>query len=191
MKLKIFIASIISVLLNPFLVLTLTLIFGNLTRSDTLFGPALFLLILVVLLPFVIYTYFISRDKKSFFKFHNLTRVRRDLVYLFGIFTSFLTTILFLHLGLVYWFNNSLVLFILGSSMYLINKYLDKISVHSSVLSFCIIYLIDKVSIYLIFLMLLIPLVYWSRRTLHQHTLLQLFMGTIVGLLIGLLTWSF
>lgn len=191
MNIKVLLANLLSVVLNPFLVLTLTLVLANLNRSDTLFGPALFLLIFVVLIPFILYTYIVSKDKKSFFKFHNLSRERRDLVYLFGIFTTFLTSIIFLHLELSYWFLNSLVLFILASTMFLINKYIDKISVHTAVLSFSILYLIDKVSINLIILFLLLPLVYWSRRVLHKHTKLQLFTGMVIGMGVGLLTWSF
>jgi len=80
-------------------------------------------------------------------------------------------------------------MFVFFSMMYLINKYIDKVSMHAATFTFAIFYLIDKSSTLFILFILFLPLIFWSRWKLHKHTEFQLFLGAMVGVLIGLISW--
>jgi len=89
-----------------------------------------------------------------------------------------------------FWTLHALV-FLIGTSLfYLINKYIGKASMHAAAYTFSILYLADRVSMSFAILFIGLPIIFWSRIKLHKHSWLELLLGTSIGMIIGLLSWT-
>ncbi len=183
-------AKIVSIIFNPFLVLTLALVLGNLIWVQLHTGPVIFVISVLIFLPFIVYTAKISTKKAGFWHPHNLLRKERDSVYIFGMFASLISILAFSYIGINYWLGNSFIAFLLIALLFLVNKYIDKASVHTAVFCFSVFYLTDKFDTSIGLFLIALPIIMWARVKLHQHTWVQLFLGIIVGMLVGLLSWT-
>ena len=182
-------AKIVTVIFNPFLVITGALILGNLMWVELKTGPVIFIIAVLIFLPFIIYTLKVSATKKNFWHPHNLLREERHSIYLFGIYVSLAVTLAFGYINEIYWMMHGILAFLLISLLYILNKYLDKASVHTAVFCFSVFYLTDKLDTSFGLFLIALPIIMWARVTLHQHTWIQLFLGIVIGMSVGLLSW--
>lgn len=190
MKLEKNFAHFISILFNPFLVLTSAVVLGNIPWLQNSIGSLIFVIAILIFLPLIAYTYKISTKRSSFWTPHNLLREDRNGVYLFGIYISLFATVIFSYMQINYWMANSIIAFLLISALFVTNKFFDKASVHTAMFCFAVFYLTDKLSTSFGLFLVALPIIMWARVTLHQHTWLQLFLGIVIGISIGLLSWT-
>lgn len=188
---KIF-AVVISSITNPIIVVLFALIAGNyqLIISEPKIAAMFFFLNLS--LPIIFYIKVFVESKRELLDQSPITRNERYLIYLGAIFSTLISTILFAFTMQNYhWVLTSMLFCVLFSAYYLINRYIDKISLHSGAFAFTMIYLSDRVSLVFVALLALLPLIFWARVKLHRHTWFQLLLGSSVGMFIGILSWTF
>lgn len=186
------IAIIISTISNPLFLLYSSIFLGNLALVMNQPEQALMFLVLNLTLPAIFYFYTLLSNKQSLLHFPSIVRKDRFIVFLSAIFSSLISTILFTFTNQdKVWIYTSMLLCIIFAIYYMINKYIDKLSLHAGIFCFTMIYLTDRISIYFAILLALLPLICWSRIKLHQHTWFQLLVGSGVGMFLGLLTWTF
>lgn len=190
LKFEKFWAQFISTLFNPFFVIIFTFTAANYSILINQFGEFLLFLSIVFLPVFVIYIQVILKHKKHPIHFISIERTQRDKIYLIGVYSLLFATIIFANFNLSFWFLHSILLAIYISTLYLVNKYIDKASVHASTFAFAVLYLTDKVNLAYALLFFILPLIFWSRIELHKHTWIQLLLGAVIGMVIGLLSWS-
>jgi hypothetical protein len=119
----------------------------------------------------------------------DLNREDRVLVF-FALATASL-----INLSLLLAFDNyghlvklNIILFLYWGIFFLINYMIDKVSVHSGWFTFTLMAIGGTYPI--VFLgFLFIPLLAWSRLTLHKHTWFQIIFGSVIGAFIGILAW--
>ena len=184
-----FLAKVLSLISNPFLIIFVGVLIGD---SEFIFeqpGELLMFIIVGLSLPLIVYINEMLKHKEHFWHYVSLSRESRFPVYLISIYSAFFNIVVFSYLHLSFWVFQGILVFVLFSAMYLVNRYIDKVSMHAAAFTFASFYLIDKASTAFILLLFLLPLVYWSRIKLHRHTTFQLFLGTMIGLFIGLLSW--
>lgn len=185
------VAQIISWILNPFFVLPITIIASHLQQIDA--NPMPFIFFIFVggfpIFFFYLYSEYIHKEKPWEF-FINLPRERRNTPLLVAIYSFLFNTVLFGIFNEPLWQEISILLVIYAGSMYLANRYIDKASWHAGVLAFCVFYLADKISMAFAFGLILLPVIFWARVLLHKHTWIQLYLGTVIGLVIGILSWT-
>ncbi len=188
---EVILAQTISWLLNPFFILPVALIAAHLKDINSNPMPFVFFVCVGGLPIFFFYLYseYLHKEKPWEF-FINLSRERRNTPLLVGIYSFLFNTILFSIFGEYLWVKISILLVIYAGIMYLANKYIDKASWHAGVLAFSIFYIADKISLVFAFALILMPVIFWARVLLHKHTWLQLYLGTVIGLVIGILSWT-
>lgn len=185
---KKFIALTVSALFNPIFLFAVAFSWLVLATKQNL-GFYLFFLS-TIYLPVVVYVlWFVYVKHKGNIKLLVWNRKERDGIYLMGAYTSLFASIFFSQLGVSFWTYNAVLTFILFGSYYLLNKYLDKASLHAGVFAFLVFYL-TNLNLAFILLLIFLPLIWWSRFYLHKHTRLQLFLGTVAGMVIGILSWA-
>lgn len=187
---EILIANIVSWVFNPFFVLPISIIISNLNEINT--NPFPFLMFSFVGgAPMLFYYLYVEyQHKESPWQFFiSIPRVRRNPLLLMGVYTFFFNAVIFSYLHQSFWVSFAILGTIFCGLLYLVNKYIDKASWHAAGLAFSIFYIADRLSLAYAFLLILLPLVYWARIKLHKHTWVQLFLGTVVGMIIGLLSW--
>lgn len=186
------IAVIISTVTNPFFVLYLSLILGNFSLIISEPNQSLIFLIINLTLPVVFYIYTLLSNKQSILHFPTVIREDRYLIFLSAVFSSLISTILFSFTSQnIAWVYNSMLICIIFAIYYMINKYIDKISLHAGIFCFSMIYLTDKAGVLFAIFLALLPLICWARIKLHQHTWFQLLLGSGIGMFLGLLAWTF
>ncbi len=186
---ELFVAKVISFISNPFVIIFFAIIVGD---SEYIFsdpGPLLMFIVIGYTLPFIVYIKQLLHHKKHFWHFVSLERDTRNPVYFIAIYSFLFNVLIFSYLNLSFWQFQSILIFVFFCLMFLINKYIDKISMHAAAFSFSAVYLIDKGNNIFIILLFLLPLVWWARIKLHKHNEFQLFLGTVTGLFIGVLSW--
>ncbi len=185
------IAQALSWLLNPFFILPLAIIAAHLKEINANPMPFIFFVCVGGLPIFFFYLYSEYKHKQKPWEFFiNLPRERRNTPLLVGIYSFIFNTILFSTFNEDLWLRISILLVIYAGVMYLANRYIDKASWHASVLAFSILYVSDKISLAFAFALILMPVVFWTRVILHKHTWVQLYLGTVIGLVIGILSWT-
>ncbi|CAG1023423.1 hypothetical protein DOJK_02326 [Patescibacteria group bacterium] len=183
-------AHIISWVLDPFLVVIVTLIASHLVQIDQNPGPFVLFLCVAGLPLFFYYLYVEYQHKEKPWQFFiNVPRERRNTLLLMATYTFLFNTLIFATQGIVLWQKISIMFVIYAGIMYLANRFLDKASWHAGAFAFSVLYLADKIAIQYALLLILLPVVYWARMKLNRHTWIQLYLGTVIGLIMGLLSW--
>jgi len=186
-------AKFISIVFNPFIVLVTAIVLGNLAWVQNEIGPLLFIIAVMIFLPLIAYVLKIEHTtskKGNFFHFHNLLRSERNGLFLLALYIDFISILMFSYLGITYWMLHSIIAFILIGIIYLSNKYVDKVSIHAAIFTFSIFYLVNRVDTIFSLFLIALPIIMWARIKLHQHTWVQLFLGVVIGMAIGLLSWT-
>jgi len=185
-------ASIVSSIANPFIVIIFTLVLGNLELIKKNFEQAVIFLIINATLPFLFYVYELISHKENWYHFASISQRKRYLIYLSAIFSSLVSTILFsyTHQNTV-WVYNSMMLAVLFSIFYMLNRYIDKLSFHAGAFALSMIYLTDKVRVFFAVFLAFLPIICWARIKLHKLTWFQLMLGSVIGMFIGILSWTF
>lgn len=180
-------AKVISAVFNPVLLYPIVFTLVAFSKKQD-FGAYLFYMF-VIYFPLAIYLlWFVYVKHKGNIQLLVWNRNERNGIYLLGAYTSLFATIFFTPLAINFWIINSFLSFLIFGSFYLLNKYIDKASLHAGIYSYLVIYLANFNLLFL-FLLIFLPLIYWSRIILHKHTWLQLFLGSVVGMFIGILSW--
>jgi hypothetical protein len=185
-------AKVVSMITNPALILFIALFFGNYEQIKA--EPSIFFIFLALglSLPFFTYLYYLSKHKTHVLQFASITRESRHSIFLYTILSFCLVAVLFMYTRQSqFWISNAMFLTILFGAFYLINKFIDKASVHSGVFSLAIFYMAGNISLAYAFFLFILPFICWSRITLHKHTWFQLMLGSVIGMFIGLLSWTF
>ncbi|MEP7104128.1 MAG: hypothetical protein ABI721_05480 [Candidatus Dojkabacteria bacterium] len=182
----------ISLLANPILVLFVTFVIGNFSRIRAeweIFG--IFILI-GCFFPMLLYVHYLYIHRKSIWNYTAIPRAKRDNLFLTVIIPFCLNLMLFIYTGQSkFWVYTSMLMVIFFACFYLLNRFIDKASLHTGMFSFSILYLTNRVSVAFAILLVLIPFIAWSRVKLHKHTWFQLMLGMVVGMFLALLSWTF
>lgn len=186
------IAKTISAITNPAIILVVAFVVSNINlilRESTEF---FIFITLAGFFPLSFYLYEILKHKSHHFDFTSISRSKRDYIFLTVIIFSLLNTYIFLGTNQNrLWAYNAITITVLFSIFFLVNRYLDKISMHSAIFTFSIFYLSDKISLGFSLLLIFLPFVCWARIELHKHTWSQLLLGVGFGMFVGLLSWVY
>ena len=186
------ISLIISTVFNPFLVLFLTILISNKELIQKQPQQALIFFIVNATLPLIFYFYYLFNNKKRMFALANVPREGRNTIFLTAIFSTLISTILFTFTEQnTVWVYTSMLLTVFFAIYFMVNKYIDKLSLHAGVFAFSMVYLVDKSSVAFVIFLAALPIIYWARIKLNQHSWLQLLIGTSVGMFVGILAWTF
>ena len=119
-------------------------------------------------------------------------REARQTIYLLAVFTFTLNAVIFGTdlIPNVFFANLAMVVAILFAASYLINKYIDKLSMHVAMYAFVVMLLTGKVNNSFAILFIFLPVIIWSRIVLKKHTWLQILLGLAIGMAIGILAWT-
>jgi hypothetical protein len=182
------VATIISNILNPYYLLPGGLLVLSIGQGASVLVNAI-IFITVGLLPLLllhVVNYFRSQRDKF-----ELDREQRTPIYLLGVLTFSLNTILFGSSlrNNAYFFSMAMVLAIWFGMHFLVNKYYDKASFHLSTFILISLLLLDQVNPRLGVLLLLLPLLIWSRIKLKMHDRYEILWGISLGFVGGLLIW--
>lgn len=145
---------------------------------------------LIGLVPiFVLYLVEFMHTKRSDLA---LPRIQRDHIYLVGVFSLVVCTIVF---GSSirqqnFWFEMSMLWTVYFALLYVVNHYFDKVSLHIATYTFVAMLWTGLLDLRFSLLLLFLPVIAWTRFKLHYHTRLELLWGLALGLLIGLLGWT-
>lgn len=196
-QLDIFAGKILSALFNPFLIFFLVIFFANSFNiknnsfSDLNLPHSFFITIVAILPSFAVYLRMLFKHKKEFAEYVSVPRESREKIYIVAFLSFVFVTISFASFHERYWMLLSMCIVVLLGMLFLANTFIDKASMHSAVFAFCVVYLTQKSSVGFSLLFAFLPLIYWARIVLHKHDWLQLLLGSIIGLSVGLITWSF
>jgi hypothetical protein len=121
-----------------------------------------------------------------------LPRIKRDNVYLIGVFSFVFCSVVF---GSTirqqnFWFEMSMLWSVYFALLYVINHYFDKVSLHISTFALLAMLWTGLLDLRFSILLVFLPLIAWARLKLNSHTRLELLWGLVLGLLIGLLGWT-
>lgn len=185
------IAKVVSMGTFPLITLIIALTAGSL--SDVVENSTLLFVFLGVGFSTIgiVYSYQLLKHKGKLAEYVDIPRKERDFIYVAGAFSFLFNAVLFSYLQNQVWFFKSIIVVIFLSVFFFINKYLDKASMHAGAYTFGVVYLIESYGQIFSLGLILLPLIYWSRIKLHKHTWRQLFLGTILGLFMGLLAWNY
>lgn len=184
-------AQIVSWILNPFFILPATIIASHLTSININPMPFIFFVCISGFPIFFYYLYYEHKHKEKPWEFFiNLSRQDRNTPLIVAIYTFLFSTILLTIFNQLLWEKISVLFVVFSGLMFLANRYIDKASWHAAVLAFCVLYVADKISLIYLFGLILLPIIFWARILLHKHTWLQLYLGTVIGLVIGILSWT-
>lgn len=139
----------------------------------------------------IAYAYQLFKHGSNFAKYIDVTRKDRDFIYVAGLFAFLFNAILFSYFLNPMWFFKSMLIVIFLGTFFFVNKYVDKASMHAGAFTFGIVYLVGSYGQIFSLGLVILPLVYWARIKLHKHTWKQLFLGTLLGLFMGLLAWNY
>lgn len=139
----------------------------------------------------IAYAYQLLKHRSDFVKYFDIPRKERDFIYVAGSFAFLFNAILFTYFQNVAWFFKSMLIVIFLGVFFFVNKYVDKASMHAGAFTFGIVYLVGSYGQLFSLGLIILPLVYWARIKLHKHTWKQLFLGTLLGLFMGLLAWNY
>jgi len=182
-------AIAISGFTNPFLLLTLIIGITNFNYLYNNIGDALVFATVGFIPPVLYYIWLVEKHKKKMIHHIALSQEERNKLYLFIAFSLSFAFIIFLYQKNIFWIDYSVLFITFTLTALLINKYIDKVSLHSSAATFVIIYLADKVNMAFTILLVILPFIYWARIKLHKHSWTQLMLGTILGMAFGLISW--
>lgn len=143
---------------------------------------------LFVMIPvFIVYYLRLMKDNKLLVPSISLDRRDRFYVYTIAVFgftgAGFVLQVIESPLTTL-----TILFSIFFAAMFLINEYLDKVSMHSASCTFLVFFLTFHYYIEAAVLIILLPVIFWSRMALRRHTLLQLVLGVVVGATMGLLS---
>jgi hypothetical protein len=190
-KLDIILAQIFTWVLNPFFILPITIIASHLQQINKNPMPFIFFIAVTGIPLFLAYLYIEHKHKQSPWQFFiSIPREERNLPLMISIYVFLFSGIVFTSLNEILWQKISILFVIFCGVMYLANKYIDKASWHAAALAFCIFYVVDKVNYAFAFGLILLPVIFWSRILLHKHSWVQLYLGTVLGMIIGILSWT-
>jgi len=183
-------ALAISTFTNPFIVISLTFLITNFNLIFNNTDNFILFLVISIGLPLSFYLYEIGKHKKHLLHYISLEKKDRDVVYLITIFCLTFSAIFFSYMRTKFWTLNSILLDIFITLMYIVNKYIDKASMHAAGFCFAVMYLSDRVNPSFGILLIILPIIYWARIKLHKHTWIQLLLGSVIGMIGGLLSWA-
>lgn len=188
------IANFISEVLNPgilAIIILLVAVLKSKIPEPQLAGWIIAIIVLNGIVPGIIYLFFTSRgyvfDDSLFNK-----QVQKERIIIFSVFLAIVALeLLILVLTNVYQpllavFTGGVITLVIGGLI----TYFWKISVHSTLTTFFVVMLVLLFGWQVWLVILLIPLVFWSRITLARHTFLQLFFGFIFSLAVVLIIFN-
>lgn len=191
---EIFLSKLVSYVFSPFLVLTVGLFIGtyDIAIKNDPIGYICFL-ILSATLP--VYFYILGIFKKmgnSGIGDIILLREDRHNVYLSGVFSAIFAVVILATFDLNnFWIYNAMLTTVFFGVIFFINKFIDKVSLHTAAFGFVIVYIANSASLYWLLALVFMPLIVVSRIKLNMHTKFQLALGIATGMFIGLLSWTF
>ncbi|MBL8015363.1 MAG: hypothetical protein JNK26_04210 [Candidatus Doudnabacteria bacterium] len=130
--------------------------------------------------------YFRARSSEVTFNRYQRNGIVLAAAFAFGLNTVIFGSQIF---PSVFWFSLSMLFTIAAVSLYLVNHYFDKASIHVLMISVWTFILIDQRGTGWFLLFPLIVLTAWSRFKLKKHTGSQLLWGFFLASLVGLLSW--
>jgi len=185
------IAHAISVLTNPLIIIYFMIsvsYYDLIVKDISLF----YILLFSLYVPTTVY-YLMNVIKIDGFKIEKLSLDQnlRNPLFAYLLSTLIINYFFFNYIGTNEYVQLVLVLIIYISLLLFFNKLIDKVSMHASANTLFIMSLASKIDPLFLLLMLMLPLIFWSRIYLHRHTLNQLIFGSLIGLVCGLLIWIF
>lgn len=189
---ELYTAKAISFIFNPVTILLLSFVLGNLSVIQK--APEVFFMFFSIggFFPLLLYIHYLWVHRKNFFEYAALPRDKRNNLLLTAVASFCLNVALFTASGYDnFWVYSAMLYVILFAVFYLLNKFIDKASFHTGIFAFGVLYLTNRVSVAFAILLILVPFIAWSRIYLHKHTWFQLMLGTVIGMFIAMISWTF
>jgi hypothetical protein len=182
-------ARIISLITFPISILFIAILWGNNVQFPGDF-KFIFLLLISFIPTAIIYFKELYRDKSLLKPSISLNRVEREKVLGVYFFSLLLSLVLAAIFNLENKFLHSIIILIIFVGVvYLINKHIGKASLHASSFVFSVLFVAQKLDWTYSLILLGLPVIYWARLKLKQHSKMELLLGTVIGMLVGLLSW--
>lgn len=185
-------AKFITLISNPVLVLFIAFVLGNLQTVRN--NPEITIIFFTVggFFPFLLYVHYLWIHRTHFLDYAAIPRDKRNNLFLATTISFALSLMLFISSGVSnFWTYTAMLYVILFATFFLLNRFIDKASFHTGIFAFSVLYLTNRVSLAFCLLLILLPFIGWSRFHLHKHTKFQLVLGTVIGMFIGILSWTF
>lgn len=184
-------ANIISIILGPQVWAPLIFLVGFSHSGINNYNSYLLLPSILVLQVFLPLAYLYLAPKVGLATSWDLPKREERYPFLGLVFITSLISLYLIHqFGDQFLFNLFLLFFILLSVVFVITLYW-KISLHTYLNTFGVIFINYLFDWKLPFLFLTIPIVFWARLTLKKHTILQLLAGILISLGFMLLGFQF
>jgi len=188
-KLAKFISLIFDPALLAIIIVVVAILDSPMTKIEML-SWILGVMLLNCLIPFLFLVYF---TKKGFVFDDDLKneQVHRQRIWIFLVFLV-VVTLEFLILLCTKQYQPLMAVFsggLISIALALIITYFWKISLHSSMVTFFVAMIIYIFGWDYAYAALVIPFVFWSRLILKRHTFLQLTAGSLLAVLVVVLTW--
>ena len=185
---RLFFARVVSIFFSPVILALVYLYF--IYSKYLVYGIELSMMITIYLL-LLLPAYFIKLIKRyPFLKFgEDPNRYDRVILYFAIIIASFFNILLFgVNANFNHIFTLNIIMFLFWGLFFIFNFMIDKISVHTGWFTFVFIAIGGTYPISFI-LSIFLPLLAWSRFTLHKHTWFQMLFGITIGGFVGVLAW--
>lgn len=124
--------------------------------------------------------------------FSSPTRKQRDELYLALLIESILLSLVYgsSFITNLFLFELTMITTIFFAIYYMVNKYIDKVSLHVGTYIFCVLLLAHTMTLEYSLALVSLPVIYWAGISTHHHTWYQMMWGSIIGVIAGLLTWT-
>lgn len=185
-------AKLITFFSSPVFVLIFSFVLGNLQTIRNNPQATVIFFVIGTFFPIILYIHYLYINRVNLFEYISIPQSQRNALFLTAIASFALDVAIFTYSGMPsFWVYSGMLFVILFAIYYLINKFIDKASFHAGIFAFSVLYLTNRISVVFAILLVLIPFIGWSRVYLHKHTWFQIMLGTVVGMFIALLSWTF
>lgn len=178
-------AKALQILFMPLLVLLVSILAGSIQIIEADVGA--FLLFIGVSTGATLLFWFWSYKKNP----KNFVSKEFTEFYLFLTYVFSCLTIIFVWFNFTYWFLFSMLSVIFFGTLFLFSKYIELPNLYTATLGFGVVFLAGKLSVAILLLLALMPLLFWAQIYLKKGQWSSLFLGTIIGLICGILSWAF
>lgn len=178
-------AKALQILFTPLLVLLVSILAGSIKIIEADLGSFLFFIGVPAGATLLFWFWNYKKNLNNF-----ITKEFTEF-YLFLIYVFSSLTIILVYLNKPYWFLFSMLAVIFFGAIFLCSKYIELPNLDISAFGFGVVFLAGKLSVAILLLLALTPLLFWAQIYIKKGQWSSLFLGTIIGLSVGILSWVF
>lgn len=183
-------ADSLSITFFPPLVIIFALFFGSFKTNITNPGPFIFLCAVNCSILMLYLLRILIRKKIKLSEFKNVLNAGQGEIYLLLTYSLTVCTIFFIIFKENYWYLIGMLLVTFFGGMYLLQRFILAPSLYLATFCFVVMFLTGRLEPIIAVLFSLTPLLFWSRMFLKMESWNELFLGAVIGMAIGLLSWT-